>query len=170
LSVLRDRSLDGAIALQDRVEQGLTSASFTHDLREAEQSPHRKGSHCRIAPGRGLIVLLKNLLLARERLYGVAQWAARCDPPALGRQFQQIGAFNEDCIGRSLDQLFRSVHDPSPPLHGLVNREETKSTLGTDSRIALRSDDTDARHSQGAQGTDREPRCRLMPDNQGRPG
>ena len=34
----------------------------------------------RIAPAQALMVLLKNLLLCREPLYGVAQWAARCDP------------------------------------------------------------------------------------------
>src|SRR5438876_451954 len=41
----------------------------------------------RIPPARGLVVLLKNLLLSREPLYGVAQWAARCDPAALARVY-----------------------------------------------------------------------------------
>ena len=54
------------------------------------------------------MVLLKNLLLAREPLYGVPQWAARCDPAALGLAPQQIAALNDDRIGRCLDQLFRS--------------------------------------------------------------
>ncbi|MBV8229830.1 MAG: IS1634 family transposase [Planctomycetaceae bacterium] len=62
----------------------------------------------RISPAQGLMVLLKNLLLSREPLYGVPQWAARCDPAALGLAPQQIAALNDDRIGRCLDQLFRS--------------------------------------------------------------
>ena len=54
----------------------------------------------RIAPAQGLMVLLKNLLLSREPLYGVPQWAARCDPAALGLAPQQIAALNDDRIGR----------------------------------------------------------------------
>ena len=46
------------------------------------------------------MVLLKNLLLSREPLYGVPQWAARCDPTALGLAPQQIAALNDDRIGR----------------------------------------------------------------------
>ena len=41
-------------------------------------------SRSRISPAQGLMVLLKNLLLSRQPLYGVPQWAARCDPAALG--------------------------------------------------------------------------------------
>ena len=42
----------------------------------------------RISPSQGLIILLKNLLLSREPLYGVPQWAARSDPAALGLALQ----------------------------------------------------------------------------------
>ncbi len=54
------------------------------------------------------MVLLKNLLLSREPLYGVPQWPTRCDAAALGLAPQQFAALNDDCIGRCLDQLFRS--------------------------------------------------------------
>jgi transposase len=60
----------------------------------------------RIAPAQTLLVLLKNLLLSREPLYGVAHWAARYDPAALGLAPQQIAALNDDRFGRALDQLF----------------------------------------------------------------
>jgi transposase len=62
----------------------------------------------RIAPAQGLMVLLKNLLLSREPLYGVPRWAARCDPAALGLAPHQIASLNDDRIGRCLDQLFQS--------------------------------------------------------------
>jgi transposase len=60
----------------------------------------------RIAPAQALMVLLKNLLLCREPLYGVAHWAARCDPAALGLVPQRLAALNDDRFGRCLDQLF----------------------------------------------------------------
>jgi aldehyde dehydrogenase (NAD+) len=49
LYVMRYRSLEEAIAMQNAVEQGLTSAVFTDDLREAEQFLSAEGSDCGIA-------------------------------------------------------------------------------------------------------------------------
>ena len=42
-------SLDEAMAIQNAVEQGLTSAIFTNDLHEAEQFLSPEGSDCGIA-------------------------------------------------------------------------------------------------------------------------
>ncbi len=49
LYVMRYRSIDEAIAIQNQVEQGLTSAIFTSDLREAEWFLSAEGSDCGIA-------------------------------------------------------------------------------------------------------------------------
>jgi len=49
LYVLRYRTLDEAIALQNEVPQGLSSSIFTTDLREAEQFLSAAGSDCGIA-------------------------------------------------------------------------------------------------------------------------
>ena len=49
LYVMKYRTLDEAIAIQNAVEQGLTSAIFTSDLREAEQFLSPAGSDCGIA-------------------------------------------------------------------------------------------------------------------------
>jgi aldehyde dehydrogenase (NAD+) len=49
LYVMSYRTLDEAIAIQNSVEQGLTSAVFTSDLREAEQFFSPEGSDCGIA-------------------------------------------------------------------------------------------------------------------------
>lgn len=54
----------------------------------------------------GLIVLLKNVLLSREPLYGVADWGIRQAPHLLGLTTRQIEAFNDDRMGRCLDRLF----------------------------------------------------------------
>jgi transposase len=54
----------------------------------------------------GLAVLLKNILLSREPLYGVADWGVRQAPDLLGLTTRQIHAFNDDRMGRCLDRLF----------------------------------------------------------------
>jgi aldehyde dehydrogenase (NAD+) len=49
LYVMKYADLDEAIAMQNGVEQGLSSAVFTRDLREAEQFLSPEGSDCGIA-------------------------------------------------------------------------------------------------------------------------
>ena len=51
-------------------------------------------------------MLLKNILLAREPLYGVGAWARRYVPELLGLSPEQVTALNDDRVGRSLDHLF----------------------------------------------------------------
>jgi len=55
---------------------------------------------------RGLIVLVQNVLLAREPLYGLRDWASHHDPQRLGLTADQIGALNDDRIGRALDEVY----------------------------------------------------------------
>ena len=40
----------------------------------------RADRRCRIAPALGISLLLKNVLLSREPLYGIGEWAARFAP------------------------------------------------------------------------------------------
>jgi transposase len=63
---------------------------------------------CHIDPAIGLLVLLKNLLLSREPLYGVGEWAARHVPGLLGLSERQITSLNDDRVGRCLDRLFQN--------------------------------------------------------------
>jgi hypothetical protein len=63
---------------------------------------------CRIDPARGLTVLLKNLLMSREPLYGVGEWAARHVPDLLGLSERQLASLNDDRVGRCLDRLFQN--------------------------------------------------------------
>jgi transposase len=61
----------------------------------------------RILPvAQGLLVLVKNLLLSREPIYGLGEWAARYDPASLGLAPEHIHALNDDCFGRCLTVLF----------------------------------------------------------------
>jgi transposase len=63
---------------------------------------------CRIDPAIGLSVLIKNLLLSREPLYGVGDWAARHVPELFGLSERQITSLNDDRVGRCLDRLFQN--------------------------------------------------------------
>ena len=51
-------------------------------------------------------VIVRNLCVAREPLYGLAEWAARYDPALLGLCPGEALLLNDDRAGRALDQLF----------------------------------------------------------------
>ena len=60
----------------------------------------------RVSTATGLMVLLKNLLISREPLYGIGEWAARHAPEWLGLTPTQLPSLNDDRVGRCLDRLF----------------------------------------------------------------
>ena len=68
----------GALPIIDRLLERMRLEEF---LRAYLPRADRR---CRIAPTTGVILLLKNVLLSREPLYGIGDWAARFDPQALG--------------------------------------------------------------------------------------
>lgn len=51
-------------------------------------------------------LLVRNLCVAREPLYGLAEWAERFDPGLLGLGAGEVELLNDDRVGRALDQLF----------------------------------------------------------------
>jgi len=51
-------------------------------------------------------LLVRNLCVAREPLYGLAEWAERHDPGLLGLAAGEGTLLNDDRVGRALDQLF----------------------------------------------------------------
>jgi len=55
-----------------------------------------------------LLLLLSNLLLARQPLYAIPAWVARRVPEHLGLQPDQLLLLNDDRIGRALDHLRRA--------------------------------------------------------------
>jgi transposase len=58
---------------------------------------------------RALLVLVRNVLLSREPVYGVAEWAARFAPDLLDLWPHEVALLHDDRLGRCLDKLFRSV-------------------------------------------------------------
>lgn len=90
----------GALPILNRLlrrthlEEFLHAALPSHDART------------KLPPAKTLLVLLRNLLVSREPIYGVGEWAARHAPDRLGLAPDQIGLLNDDRVGRALDQLF----------------------------------------------------------------
>ena len=66
----------------------------------------REDRRSRVSTATGLMILLKNLLISREPLYGIGEWAARYAPEWLGLIPTQLPSLNDDRVGRCLDRLF----------------------------------------------------------------
>jgi transposase len=90
----------GALPILDRFFDRLRLKPILRD-----HLPH-EDRRCRIATATGLLLLLKNLLVCREPLYGLGEWAARHVPELLGLAPAQLPSLNDDRVGRCLDRLF----------------------------------------------------------------
>ena len=58
---------------------------------------------------RVLLVLIHNILIAREPVYGVGQWASRYAPDLFGMCAQEVDLLNDDRAGRGLERLFDAL-------------------------------------------------------------
>src|SRR5271169_1900354 len=92
----------GALPIIDRLLERMRLDEFLRSYLP------RADRRCRIASSIGVTLLLKNVLLSREPLYGIGEWAARFDPLALGFADTQLPSLNDDRVGRCLDRLFQS--------------------------------------------------------------
>ena len=66
----------------------------------------KEDGRTKLSPTKALLVLLRNLLLSREPIYGLGEWAARYAPDLLGLSENEVGLLNDDRVGRALDKLF----------------------------------------------------------------
>jgi transposase len=60
----------------------------------------------KIPARKALLVLTKNLLISREPLYGIGEWAAGYAPDLLGLTREELEALSDDAAGRALGGLF----------------------------------------------------------------
>jgi transposase len=90
----------GALPILDRVLERLRLEEFLRERLPQEDS------RTKVPTARGLLLLLKNLLLSREPLYGIGEWAARFVPERLGLAATDLPHLNDDRVGRCLDRLF----------------------------------------------------------------
>jgi transposase len=56
-----------------------------------------------------LLVLFTNLLMAREPIYGVGEWAALFPPDLLGLREKDLSRLHDDRLGRGLDRMFEGI-------------------------------------------------------------
>ena len=65
-------------------------------------------SRTQLSTVRSLMVLVRNVLLSRQPVYGVAEWAAQFRPDLLDLAEHEVARLTDDRLGRSLQQLFLS--------------------------------------------------------------
>ena len=53
-----------------------------------------------------LQILLRNLVIEREAIYGLSEWAPEVPPSLLDLTDESMSMINDDCMGRSPDPLF----------------------------------------------------------------
>lgn len=68
----------------------------------------RDGRRMAVPTSRCLLLLLRNILLSREPIYGLGEWAERFVPELLGLKKGDLKHLNDDRVGRSLDRLFQA--------------------------------------------------------------
>ena len=64
----------------------------------------------KVAAPRVILLLLNNLLVSREPVYGVAEWAREFDPGLFDLRPEQIKQLNDDRVGRCLERVFRALN------------------------------------------------------------
>ncbi|MHC5536866.1 DUF4277 domain-containing protein, partial [Singulisphaera rosea] len=90
----------GALPLLDGILKRLRLEEFLRDALPPED-PRTK-----VPTATALLLVLKNLLVSRQPLYGLGEWAARHDLELFGLSPELLAHLNDDRIGRSLDRLF----------------------------------------------------------------
>jgi transposase len=68
----------------------------------------REDGRTRLRTPHALMVLVKNILVARHPIYGVGEWAAGHAPDLLGLSVAQLEYLNDDRVGRALDKLYQA--------------------------------------------------------------
>lgn len=76
-----------------------------------------------IPTSRVALVLLRNLLISREPMYGVTEWMARHAPDLFGLEHDELEKFHDDRIGHCLERLF---HGATPDLILAVVRQAVR--------------------------------------------
>ena len=67
----------------------------------------KESKRMRVPTAETLQILVANILIARQPIYGVGDWAVRYAPDLFGLSASQLALLQDDRIGRCLDRLFR---------------------------------------------------------------
>lgn len=93
----------GALPLINRILDRMHLDSFF------EEHLPPDGQTMKVPTRRGLLLLVRNILLSREPIYGLGEWAGRHAPDLIGIPKHQLKHLNDDRIGRCLDRLFEGM-------------------------------------------------------------
>ena len=93
----------GALPLINRILDRMRLDSFF------EEHLPTDGPTMKVPTRRGLLLLVRNILLSREPIYGLGEWAGRHAPDLIGIPKHQLKHLNDDRIGRCLDRLFEGM-------------------------------------------------------------
>ena len=106
----------------------------------------------RVRSSQAILLLVRNILLSREPIYGLGEWATRHTPAHVGLGGDHSGGLNDDRIGRALDTLF-AADVPSLVLSVMTHVvrwfQVSLDELHNDSTtISFHGDDTEAATAQ----------------------
>ena len=90
----------GALPITDRILQRMKLEEFLRAYLP------REDGRTRLSTARGILVLIHNILISRQPIYGVGEWAAGYAPDLLGLSAAEVGWLNDDRMGRCLEKLF----------------------------------------------------------------
>jgi transposase len=90
----------GSLPIINRILERLRLSEFL------ESYLPRTGRESTIPVRVGLEVLLKNVLVSREPIYGVGEWAFQYCADLLGLEAETVSSLNDDRVGRCLNRLF----------------------------------------------------------------
>ena len=90
----------GALPILNSILQRLRLEEFL------QQALPPDDKRVRVPTAQGLLVLLRNVLVSREPIYGLREWAARHASHLLGLTPETVACLNDDRVGRCLDTLF----------------------------------------------------------------
>ena len=98
-SLLRSTTV-GALPMVNELLRRIRLEEFLRDALPTEDG------RTKLSPTKALLVLLRNLLISREPIYGLGEWAVRYAPDLLDLTEKEISLLNDDRVGRALDKLF----------------------------------------------------------------
>ena len=90
----------GALPIVNRLLERMQLPSFF------KKHLPRDSARLAVPTSRCLLLLLRNILLSREPIYGLGEWAERFAPELLGLEQGDLEHLNDDRVGRCLDRFF----------------------------------------------------------------
>ena len=93
----------GALPILNRLLQRMRLQEFLTQCLPPEDK------RTKIDTPRVVLLILRNLLVSREPMYGVVEWARNFGPELFGFWSEELDHLNDDRVGRCLERVFRAL-------------------------------------------------------------